>query len=319
MPAIDLIDVLIAQTDASFSDITRNFENAVWVRSQAREVNIDEEYETVRKLSEIMTEFRQRFNWGAVSSNNIYWNLTEEPISVIQIPDPAFYQYPFNTLQYDKSLTIVNPKIIEVGEDYVSGGAEGCGSLGEVRIPLARHKSVTVEGYILEEGVTRQVTTTDPVLTSYIEHEVEHLDGIIIGDYGPVFYMADTNNHMGLPETNPMNQMSDSFNYVWPTKRSTHNNSYVFSSHFNRHLLIDEDQIPIPTLSFVLEHDRRNQPYWSVHKDKMWAKLRDEPDFEYGKPIIFEFPDTPEFREVLRDMPDMKSNYDFFSIPIVFA
>ncbi len=306
-------DILCGQTQATFSDIARDLENALWVRSTARQVNLFSEISIVEKLANIMEDFRKRYNWAAVSSNNIHWNLTEEPIRVIQIPDPDYSLT--EAIQTNKYLTIINPTQKNLSDFSPKLGIEGCGSFGEPRIPVARNRAIFVTGFVLEKDTYDTILIDNPELTAYTEHEIDHLNGKTISDYGPVYYLSCSNDCLSEIKDNPMHIVSSTFEHVWPNESNQNGNGLIRIKELNRLVLLDKKGEPIPTLSFVLDHDKKNKPYWSIYNAPAWAITHVLPDTKYGQHIAFEFVDTPEFREILDDLPDMKSKYDFWNIP----
>ena len=311
MPAVSLEEFVCKETQATFSDIARDLKNAKWVRSPAREVDLHTEYTIVESLASVMSVLRKRYNWGAVSSNNVYWNLTDEPIRVIQIPDPVLTA----ELHPDKYISIVNPEIVDVNGEHIINGGESCGSLGESRIPVYRHWSVSVNGYILERDSVETVTAFDPFITALIEHEMDHLEGTIIPDYSPVFYLGDPKEVVLQPNHNPWELISRSFGYVWPTAAYENETDFLQLRGSNRNILLDRKSGMVPTLSFMLKHDGQDRPYWLVCEEPVWIYINELSEAKYGKPIIFEFADTPEFRTVLTNLPELKSHYNFWNIP----
>jgi peptide deformylase len=88
-----------------------------WVKTNARKVDLESEMDLVIKLDQIMHYFRDLYKFAGVSSNNIYWNLTETPIMVMLIP-----------VGQRKYHTIINPEYVELaGKD--SDNVEACGSV----------------------------------------------------------------------------------------------------------------------------------------------------------------------------------------------
>src|SRR5664280_1935492 len=88
-----------------------------WVKAKAREIQLDNELDLACELDTIMRCFKEQHQFIGVSSNNIYWNLTPDPIRQILIP--------IKERQY---ISLINPEIICLeGEDIQS--VEGCGSI----------------------------------------------------------------------------------------------------------------------------------------------------------------------------------------------
>jgi peptide deformylase len=156
-----------------------------WVKTRAREIDLEKELHLAVKLDAIMRHFRETQKFVGVSSNNIYWNATDTPIRQILIPT-AEQSY----------ATVINPIILKIeGEDndYV----EGCGSIpGRVFI-VKRKPYVSISGYTLERqcieleyGSKDYYAGGQPIFSSYsrkewiIQHEMDHLEGITIQDRG---------------------------------------------------------------------------------------------------------------------------------------
>jgi len=79
----------------------------------------------------------------------------------------------------EELLDLINPQILEErGEDSLT---EGCLSLPEIFIPVKRPTRITVEG-LDRYGKKVEVKAKD-LLARVIQHEVDHLKGILIVDY----------------------------------------------------------------------------------------------------------------------------------------
>jgi len=159
-----------------------------WVKTKAREIDLDNELHLAKNLDKIMKYFRELNKFVGVSSNNIYWNLTQTPVRVVYIPTTE-----------RKYITIVNPKILKLeGKDINS--VEACGSVPDNNYTVKRKPYVSTSGYTLEKkyleleyGSKNHDIGEEPVFSSYnnkgliIQHEMDHLDGITIKDKGTIF------------------------------------------------------------------------------------------------------------------------------------
>ncbi len=78
----------------------------------------------------------------------------------------------------DKLRIFINPKVVNVSEKLVSG-YEGCGSVASAQFfgPVERPEEITVEA-VDENGATFK-HTADSLLARVIQHEIDHLDGIL--------------------------------------------------------------------------------------------------------------------------------------------
>jgi len=76
-------------------------------------------------------------------------------------------------------LKLINPQVIEEeGEDSLS---EGCLSLPEIFVPVNRAKRIRIEG--LNEDKKLVKLRIEGFLARVIQHEVDHLNGVLIIDY----------------------------------------------------------------------------------------------------------------------------------------
>ncbi len=73
----------------------------------------------------------------------------------------------------------INPRILESEGETVS--EEGCLSLPEVFVDVARSRSLHLE-YMDEGGETRRLEA-DGLLARVIQHEYDHLEGVLIADH----------------------------------------------------------------------------------------------------------------------------------------
>ena len=171
-----------------------------WVYARAREVDISNpaELARVRDLSVIMELAMQKYGWAAVSSNNLWWNATNEPIRAIMVPYPDNHDY----------LTIVNPFIGSYnGVEF--GSVERCGSFPGASYVAKIFPSVAVSGYLLtEEGLIQAnfeygsaSATLGEILdgrndddlvnaiasAAYVQHEIDHTNGIVIPNKGVLY------------------------------------------------------------------------------------------------------------------------------------
>jgi len=88
-----------------------------------------------------------------------------------------------NTLPEDTDghkLTMFNPKIVEKSKDNVIG-QEGCLSLPNQKYKVSRPEYVTVQ-YIDQDGL-EQANTFYELTARCIQHEIDHLSGILALDY----------------------------------------------------------------------------------------------------------------------------------------
>ena len=77
-------------------------------------------------------------------------------------------------------IKMVNPKIIEKSEEMVCHN-EGCLSIPREYADVVRHETVTVE-YLDENGTLKQ-RKADGLLAIAIQHELDHLEGVLFIDH----------------------------------------------------------------------------------------------------------------------------------------
>jgi peptide deformylase len=81
----------------------------------------------------------------------------------------------------DEPKVLINPELVE-RSDETEVGTEGCLSLlgGELQVPVARHLRVRVSGRdVSGDAVDMDVEGFE---ARVIQHEIDHLDGILIFD-----------------------------------------------------------------------------------------------------------------------------------------
>ena len=81
---------------------------------------------------------------------------------------------------FGRAAFLVNPQIVERSEEMVLG-PEGCLSIPGVTVEVPRHRSITVE-YQTLTGEQKRIVADDPP-ACIVQHEVEHLDGIVMLDH----------------------------------------------------------------------------------------------------------------------------------------
>ena len=160
-------------------------DNNVWVKTRAREIDIDKELHLAKDLDRIMRHVKDLHKFVGVSSNNIYWNLTQKPIRQILIPTKE-----------RKYISLINPEILKL-EGQENSYVEACGSVPNKVYIVKRKPYVLISGYTigkerieLEYGSKDFYAGEDPIYSSFsnpewvIQHEMDHLDGITIQDKG---------------------------------------------------------------------------------------------------------------------------------------
>lgn len=82
-------------------------------------------------------------------------------------------------------LSLVNPKIVKRSKKVFSA-YEGCLSLPGISLKIKRAKEVEIEGFLLEKNQNVKIKAEDLLARSF-QHEIDHLDGILIIDRVSLF------------------------------------------------------------------------------------------------------------------------------------
>ncbi|MGZ3580254.1 MAG: peptide deformylase [Syntrophales bacterium] len=160
-------------------------DNKDWVKTKAREIDLDKELHLAKDLDRVMRHMRDLHKFVGVSSNNIYWSVTQAPIRQILIP----------TMER-KYISLINPEILKL-EGQENNYVEACGSVPNKVYIVRRKPYVLISGYTIEKecieleyGSKDFYAGEDPIYSSYsntewiIQHEMDHLEGITIQDKG---------------------------------------------------------------------------------------------------------------------------------------
>jgi len=79
-----------------------------------------------------------------------------------------------------KGTAMINPRIIQMS-DEMSKDVEGCLSCPGIDLSIERHERIVVEAMNLDGKVGQ--ASCSGLLARCIQHEIDHLDGILIVDY----------------------------------------------------------------------------------------------------------------------------------------
>jgi peptide deformylase len=91
----------------------------------------------------------------------------------------------------DELLTLANPEICAPeGEERLQ---EGCLSLPNIRVDVRRPKSVFIRGIGADGRETEREVRGLPARV--IQHEIDHLNGVLIIDHGPAIITIEDNQH----------------------------------------------------------------------------------------------------------------------------
>ena len=95
---------------------------------------------------------------------------THKRVIVIDIPECT-----------EKPLFLINPEIIEKSTEKILEYKEGCLSIPDYKENIARSKHIKIT-YLNEQGKKLELTA-EGLLSICIQHEIDHLNGILFIDY----------------------------------------------------------------------------------------------------------------------------------------
>ena len=145
-----------------------------WVRTKARELNLENEMDIAWALNKIMFNFQDVYDFAGVSSNNIIWEMTHVPVRMLCIP------------LGNEFVVIINPKYEKLAGQAVNS-KERCGSIPKRTFIVKRRSYVVISGYDIDgeymELEYGSKSKASPDCHSWvIQHEMDHLDGVLIMD-----------------------------------------------------------------------------------------------------------------------------------------
>ncbi len=84
------------------------------------------------------------------------------------------------TPEMEEAIALINPEFVKTsGERLVE---EGCLSVPGYKAEITRSVNVTIKG-LLRDGRQVRIKASDDLLAQALEHELDHIDGIIYTDY----------------------------------------------------------------------------------------------------------------------------------------
>jgi peptide deformylase len=119
--------------------------------------------ESKERLQRTLEEFRSRFGFGRA-------------ISAPQIGVPLR----FIAIHLDRPFVIANP-VITWKSDETFTMWDDCMSFPWLMVRLRRHRSISLR-YVDEEGLSREWNGLDPAASELLQHEIDHLDGVLAVD-----------------------------------------------------------------------------------------------------------------------------------------
>ncbi len=148
-----------------------------WVKTPARALDLGNEMHIANALYDTMEYFQNLYNFAGVSSNNIYWNMTDSPVRMLYIP-----------LTVRKFIAVINPKYIKLSGNNINS-IERCGSVPNKSYRVTRKSYVSISGYTIDKKYieleygkkkTQKGKAVSNDFAWVIQHEMDHLDGITI-------------------------------------------------------------------------------------------------------------------------------------------
>jgi len=128
----------------------------------------------IKKIIKDLTDSMRHANLVGMAAPQIGYNLR---IFVTEIRKTRFRK----ASQVDKLKIFINPKIISVSKNKISG-YEGCGSVADAGLfgKISRSSKITVSAF--NEQNIRFTLTTTGLLARVIQHEFDHIEGIVFLD-----------------------------------------------------------------------------------------------------------------------------------------
>jgi len=198
-----------------------------WVYSVARKIDITnpEDAALVRDLGIVMEQALRKYRWCAASSNNLHWNGTDKPVRVVMVPYPGLRE----------NITLVNPEITGYGSWEISF-IEGCASFPGRLYVVKRRTFAELSAHLLTEtgfapvhfeygirnlsdqdlqkpqsDLEKKLISEQLKDVSLVQHEIDHLDGIVIAEKGILYSGSDKEKERRALAELTMQEMSFSF------------------------------------------------------------------------------------------------------------
>jgi peptide deformylase len=143
------------------------------IRKKSKKV-VSVKFPKIKKIIKDLTDSMRHANLVGMAAPQIGQNFR---IFVSEIRTTTLRK----TKELDKLRVFINPKIINKSRKTVSG-YEGCGSVASAGIFGKVPRSVKVTVTAFDENNKKFVLTTKGLLARVIQHELDHLDGIIFLD-----------------------------------------------------------------------------------------------------------------------------------------
>lgn len=165
--------------------------------------NIVLDYQFLRKRSEKVESVEEAKQIVEKLQTELKKHTNGIGLSAVQIGIPKR----ISVIKYDKRgeefITLINPEFVELGEEFTFSG-EGCLSFPGIYRDTIRHVDFTIKNYVIEGDSFREETLAfyysgldkyglikeNDLESIAVEHEMDHMDGKIIVDYGKVTPVA---------------------------------------------------------------------------------------------------------------------------------
>ena len=142
--------------------------------------DIDKDYKNLSELIENMFETMYDSNGVGIAAPQIGRDIRLFVVDCSPFAEDEDYEDVQEELQNFKKI-FINPKKISESEGDEWKFAEGCLSIPHVHEDVARPESITLEYY--DENWVKHTETFSDIRARVIQHEYDHLEGILFIDY----------------------------------------------------------------------------------------------------------------------------------------
>ena len=126
-----------------------------------------------QKIAKLIADMRETMN--SVNGVGLSANQIGEPIqlSIIENNKTEDKKIPFTV--------IINPRILSASKETMIE-SEGCLSLPEIFVKVPRSKTISIQCW--DENENKRIIKAEGLFSRAIQHEIDHLNGILITEYG---------------------------------------------------------------------------------------------------------------------------------------
>jgi len=147
----------------SLEEIRKLGDPLLYEKSEPVEKNeLEEMIPTIEKMWDLIIEFRNKYSWGrAIAAPQV--GLLKRIICV-------------NT---DEKYVLINP-VVEYRSDEKVHIWDDCMSFPELMVNIERHRNINIS--FLDINWEKQIWVLDDDMSEVLQHELDHLDGILATD-----------------------------------------------------------------------------------------------------------------------------------------